>query len=163
MQVSTNGSTFTTIFTIAGNGTADAAYVKVQNLDILSYAAANTYIRFLTNGNYADADEVFIDNVLITYLKYPMCYITAIDPTSIPADYYISTATTKKALRVNNGGTCLFPYDYGLARKIITISGTLYHDANGLSDNLVNGTPTGAPSGNTMYAYLVRCHRQSIV
>ena len=154
VQASTNGSTFVTLFTISGSGATDAAYVKVQNLNILSYAASSTFIRFLTNGNVDDNDEVFIDDVLVTYLKYPMCYITSLDPASISSDYYISTASQNN-LSVNNGGTCLFPYDYGLAKRIIAISGILYNDANGLSDNLVNGTATGAPSGNTVNAYLV--------
>jgi hypothetical protein len=42
-----------------------------------------------------------------------------------------------------------------VAKTTVTISGTLYNDANGLTDNLVNGTAIGAVSGTAVYAYLV--------
>lgn len=35
------------------------------------------------------------------------------------------------------------------------ISGTVYNDVNGLTDNTVNGTPIGKPSGEKLYAILV--------
>ena len=154
VQISTNGSAFTTIFTISGNGTTDAAYVNIYNLDILPYAASSTYIRFLTNGNVDEGDYVFIDDVSITFLKYPQCYITKIDPLSIPTNYYITTVG-QHAMTANNGGTCLAPYDFGVVKNSVTVSGTLFNDANGLTDGLVNGTPIGTPSGAIVYAYLV--------
>jgi hypothetical protein len=155
VQASSNGTTFSTIYTIEGDGTTDANYVQVLNQDILPYAGTTTtYIRFLTNNSVGTTDIVYIDDISITYLKFPICYITAIDAATVPSDYYISTAS-QNSMTASNGGTCLFPFDFGMAKKIITISGTLYNDVNGLTDNLVNGIGTGAPSGNTVYAYLV--------
>src|SRR5690606_18305978 len=87
IQVSSNGTSFTTIYTISGNGNTDASPVMVYNLDISSFASANTTIRFLTNGSTDNDDIVFIDNVAIRFLKYPQCYITRIDPASVPANY----------------------------------------------------------------------------
>ena len=154
VQVSSNGTTFATVFTIAGTGQRDNSYVDVFNQDISAYANATTYIRILTSPNMTNSDTVFIDNVSITYLKYPICYITKVDQSSIHPDYYFSTAS-QNPMVATNGGTCMFPFDYGLAKKYVPISGTVYNDVNGIMDNLVNGIPTGAPSGNTMYAYLV--------
>ncbi len=154
VQVSTNGSSFTTIFTISGNGTTDAGYVPIYNLNISSFAAATTSIRFLTNSSVDEGDFVFIDDVTIRYLKYPQCYITRIDPATIPADYYLTTAG-QHVMTATNSGTCLAPYDFGIAKNSTTISGTLYNDANGLSDGQVNGLAFGNPSGATVYAYLV--------
>ncbi|MEZ4959932.1 MAG: DNRLRE domain-containing protein, partial [Saprospiraceae bacterium] len=154
VQVSTNGSSFTTIYTISGTGSTDAAYVTVYNQNISSFAATNTYIRFLTNNSVDEADYVFIDNVSIRYLKYPQCYITKIEPSLIPADYSLTTAG-QHAMTANNAATCLAPYDFGIAKGSTSISGTLYNDPNGLSDGQVNGTPFGNPSGATVYAYLV--------
>ncbi len=56
VQVASDGSTFNTIYTIAGDGTTDASYVTVFNQDITSFATANTAIRFLTAGTNSDAD-----------------------------------------------------------------------------------------------------------
>ncbi len=39
--------------------------------------------------------------------------------------------------------------------KIITISGNVYHDPNGLKDNVVNGTAINNPSGTQLYVNLV--------
>jgi hypothetical protein len=154
VQVSSNGSSFTTVFTISGNGTTNAAYVPVYNLNITSYASATTYLRFLTNANVDEGEHVFIDNISIRYLRYPQCYITRVDPASIPADHYLTTAG-QYTMTANNGGSCLAPFDYGVAKNSTTVSGTLFNDPNGLSDGLVNGTPIGMPSGATIYAYLV--------
>ena len=40
VQASSNGVAFTTIYTIAGNGTTDANYVTIYNQDITAYASA---------------------------------------------------------------------------------------------------------------------------
>jgi Bacterial Ig domain/Secretion system C-terminal sorting domain len=157
VQVTPNGSvatpTFTTIYTIAGNGTADANYVTVYNQDITSYATANTAIRFLTNNNVSDADTVYIDNVSVIYLKYPQCYITSIAASSVPANYTITTAA-QNTVTINSGGTCTSQFDFGFGKPNITISGTLYNDKDGLVDGLVNGAAIGSPGGATVYAYL---------
>jgi hypothetical protein len=154
VQVSTNGSTFTTIYSINGDGSSDAGYVRIHNQNISSFAAATTYIRFLTNANVDEGDFVFIDNVEIKYLKYPQCYITKIDPTLIPADHALTTVG-QYSMTASNGGTCLAPYNFGIAKNSTSISGTLYNDANGLSDGSVNGTAFGSPSGAPVYVYLI--------
>ncbi|MBC7946688.1 MAG: T9SS type A sorting domain-containing protein [Chitinophagaceae bacterium] len=154
VQASSNGSTFTTIHTISGNGTADANYRTVFNQDISAYASTTTTIRFLTNGSVGDADTVYIDNVTIRYLKYPQCYVTSIAGTSVPANYALTTVGTK-TISITSGGTCSSQFDFGLAKPNVTISGTLYNDKNGLIDAVVNGPAVGQPGGVTMYAYLV--------
>ena len=53
-------------------------------------------IRFLTNNSVDDADTVYIDNVSIKFLKYPQCYITRIDPASVPSNYTLTTAGTER-------------------------------------------------------------------
>lgn len=154
VQASADGSTFGTVFTIAGDGTTDANYVTVYNQDISAYASANTYIRFLTNNNVGDADTVYIDNVKVQYIKYPQCYITKVDPSTIPAIYHFTTPS-QHALTATNGVTCLAPFDFGVTKNDIAISGTLFNDANGLADNTINGTAFNNPSATQMYAYLV--------
>jgi len=154
VQASSNGSTFGTVFTIAGDGTADTSYVNIYNQDITAYAAATTYIRFLTNNNVDDQDTVYIDNVKIQYLTYPQCYITRLDPATVPP-YHHTTTVLQHNFTATSSQTCLGLYDFGIAKNTISISGTLYHDANGLTDNLINGTAVGTISSATVYAYLV--------
>lgn len=157
VQMSTNGTSYTTIYTITGNGAIDANYIDVSNLDIVAYASSTTYLRFATGTNttQTDADSIYIDNVRINFLKYNQCFIVRLDTTStVSAGSYVTTAK-QYSMTAYSGATCLTGYDFGIAKHSITISGTLYNDANGMSDNLVNGTPIDAPSGTTMYAYLV--------
>ena len=107
VQASSNGATFTTIYTITGDGTTDANYVTVYNQDISSYASTNSAIRFLTNTNVDDADTVYISDVSIKYLKYPQCYIAAVAASSVPA-YYAMTTVSSKTMTINSGGSCTF-------------------------------------------------------
>ncbi len=153
VQASKDGSTFGTVYTISGDGTTDAGYVTIYNQDITAYAAATTYIRFLTNNSMTDADTVYIDNVKIQFLKYPQCYITKLVTATIPANYH-TTNTTQVAQTANSSTTCLVPNYFGVDKNTVTISGTLYNDANGLVDNLVNGTGLGLVSSIGMNAYL---------
>lgn len=152
VQVAKNG-TFNTIYTISGDGNTDANYVTVYNQDISAYAASTTAIRFLTGSNVNDADTVYIDDVSIRFLRYPQCYITAVNTTTVPANYTVTTAT-KKSFSISGGGSCSSQFDFGFAKPNITVSGTLYNDKNGLMDNLVNGIAIGNPGGSTFYAYL---------
>jgi len=154
VQASSNGTTFGTVYTISGTGTTDAEYVTIYNQDITSYASAATYIRFLTNNNVADADTVYISDVKLQFIRYPQCYIAQLDPSSIPAYHYTSSAT-QNSFTATSVTTCLSPFNFAVAKTTVTISGTLYNDANGLTDNLVNGTAIGAVSGTAVYAYLV--------
>ncbi len=154
VQVASDGVTFSTIYTIAGDGNTDANYVTVYNQDITSYATANTAIRFLTAGTNSDADSVYIGHVSIRYLKYPQCYITAIDTTTIP-NFYKRTTNYFQTMSINASGSCTSHADFGITKNSITVSGTLRNDKNGLIDNVVNGPGKGNPSGATVYAYLV--------
>lgn len=153
VQASKDGTTFGTVFTIAGDGTSDANYVDIFNQDITAYAVGTTYIRFLTNNNVDDADTVYIDNVKVQFIRYPLCYMTALSTASVPANYH-TTSALKHNLTATSSSTCLAPYNFGIAKNTISISGTLYNDPNGTVDNLLNGTPVGIISGNTVYAYL---------
>ena len=154
VQASKDGSTFGTIFTIAGDGNTDANYVTIYNQDITAYASATTYLRFLTNANVDDADTVYIDNIKIQFLRYPQCYITRMDPSTIPA-YHHTTSILQHSFTASSTQTCLAPFDFGVAKNKIAISGNLYNDANGLTDNLVNGSLMGVVNSATVYAYLV--------
>ncbi|MEO6489458.1 MAG: Ig-like domain-containing protein, partial [Ferruginibacter sp.] len=154
VQASKDGLTFGTVFTIAGDGLTDANYVNIYNQDITAYASATTYIRFLTNNNVDDEDSVYIDDVKIQFLRYPLCYITKLDNTTIPA-YHHTTSALQHNLTATTSQTCFGPNNFGVAKNTISISGTLYQDANGIMDNLVNGTPIGTVSGIVNYAYLV--------
>ena len=153
VQASPDGSTFSTVYTILGDGTTDANYVTVYNQDITAYASATTYIRFLTSNTLGNADTVYIDDVKIQYLKYPICYITKLDAASIPSAYH-TTTVTQKTFNVANNTSCQTPGDFGLAKNTMTISGNLYNDANGLVDNLVNGTLLGTVATLGMNVYL---------
>lgn len=154
VQVSPTGnSPYTTIYTIAGDGTTDANYVTIYNQDITGYATANTAIRFLTEDDVGDADTVYIDNVSVRYLKYPQCYITALSAPSVPANYSLTTAS-QKIDSIIAGGTCMARFDLGFGKANVTVSGVLRNDVNGLIDNQVNGNAIGAPDGTAVYAYL---------
>jgi len=154
VQASKDGTTFGTVFTIAGDGTTDANYVTIYNQDITQYAAATTYLRFLTNASVADADTVYIDNVKIQFIRYPQCYITKLDPASVPA-FHHTTTVLQRSFTATSAQTCLAPYDFGIAKNKIIVSGSLFNDANGLADNIVNGTGMGVVTGMAVYAYLV--------
>ena len=154
VQASSNGSTFGTIYTITGNGAVDAGYTTIYNQDITAYASATTYIRFLTNGSMVDADTVYIDNVKVQYIRYPLCYMTSLSSSTIPPFTHTTTATQHN-MTATNATTCLAPFDFGIAKNTVMISGTLFNDANGLTDNLVNGSPNGYPGNATVYAYLI--------
>ncbi len=97
---------------------------------------------------------VYIDDVKVQCLRYPQCYITRLDSSTVPA-YYHTTTTLKHSFTATSTTTCLSYYNFGIAKNTINISGTLYQDANGLKDNLVNGTAIGTVSGVTEYAYLI--------
>ncbi|MBK9330308.1 MAG: T9SS type A sorting domain-containing protein [Sphingobacteriales bacterium] len=155
VQASANGTAYTTVFTITGNGVADAAYVDVYNLNIAPFASASTMIRFITNNSVDDADTVYIDNVSIKFLKYNQCYITRLDTlSSVPANHYVTTAK-QYAFTATGASTCLGGYNFGITKRSITISGTVFNDMNGLSDGLINGTAIDNPSGQAIYVYLI--------
>lgn len=156
VQLSTNGSTFTDVYTIAGDGNTDAAYIPVDFINISSFnTTGTTYLRFLTNNGVDEGDHVFIDDISIYYLRYPVCYMTQVSPSALSStDYYFST-TTRHTLTATNGGTCYYPLDFGIAKNSVTISGTLFNDNNALTDGDIDGTASGLIAGQLVYAYLV--------
>jgi len=153
VQASPNGTTFTTIYAIKGDGTVDNAYMPVLNQDISTYLSATTYIRFLTNNNMTDNDSVYIDDVTIKYLNYPQYYITGTSASSIPTD---ASATTvqQKNMTITGSGSCSSLADFGIAKNSIKIDGKLYNDNNALKDGLVNGYSCSDLSGAPVYVYL---------
>ncbi len=154
VQASSNGTAFTPIFTIKGDGTTDAAYVDIYNQDISAFTTTpTTYIRFLTNANMADADTVYIDDIKIQYLKYPINYILKFDSTTTPQYHHTTNALTRSFI-ATSAQSCFSYYNFGVARNKISLTGTLYHDANGLTDNLINGSAMGLLAGSPVYAYL---------
>lgn len=162
VQASTNGSTFYNIYTIAGTGIVDPNYLTVFNQDISAYASSpTTYIRFLTNSAVRTNDSVFIDNVSVKYLKYPQCYITQLSQQSIPSNYTITT-TTQRTISLSGNNTCIYPFDFGVNKKVISVSGLVWDDSNGnlIKDgveNVVDGTNSGASvsAGLPLYVNLI--------
>ncbi len=153
VQISPNGTAYTTIYTISGNGAVDANYITIYNQDISGYATANTTIRFLTDGGMSNDDSVYIDDVSVIYLKYPQCYIAAVNTSTAQPGYTLTTAGSRP-MTITAGGTCTSQFDFGFAKPNITITGTLRNDYNALVDGQVNGAPVGNPGGATVYAYL---------
>ena len=120
VQASSNGTTFGTVFTIAGDGNTDANYVTIYNQDITAYASATTYIRFLTNSVVGAADTVYIDDIRIQYLSYPQCYITGLATSSVPINYY-TTSPTQKTFTAVGTASCFAPHDFGIGTALTTL------------------------------------------
>ncbi len=154
VQVSPDGTNFTTIFTITGDGTTDASYVTVYNQDITAYASATTYLRFLTNNAVDEGDYVYIDSIQIRFIKYNQCYIVKLDPNSTPYGYYNTTVTSRN-VTFTSGATCNGGFDFGITKSSVAISGTVHNDNNALQDNNINGPGLGNPDGVQLYAYLI--------
>ncbi len=138
VQASSNGTSFTTIFTIKGNGTVDANYIPVYNQDISAYASSNTVIRFLTNSSMGLADSVYIDNISIKYLKYPQCYVVKVLQSSMPPDFFMTTPN-QSTISFSGSGNCTTPNDFGvtsaqtLPLSILNFTGHAVKEANVLN------------------------------
>lgn len=65
VQVSKDGTNFTTVYTITGTGT-DASY-QHASIDISSYASATTVVRIVSDNDLDADDIIYIDNVNISY------------------------------------------------------------------------------------------------
>lgn len=123
VQLSSDGSTYNTIYTIQGNGTYNSNYVDIANLNInvATYNTNNkTYLRILTSSNMDEGDLVFIDNISVKYLQYDQCYLIGINPSSLSANVSLTTSTAK-AFTFNNSGTCASTMDFGV-KRILTYS-----------------------------------------
>lgn len=118
VQLSRDGSTYNTIFTIRGNGSSNAGYVNVSNIAIntATYNTSNTtFLRFITNGNVDEGDHVFIDNVKLNFLQYDQCYLVTIDPATLPVNTTLTTSGSFD-FKFNNAGTCESNKDFGVKR-----------------------------------------------
>ncbi len=118
VQLSKDGSTFNTVYTISGNSTINSSYVNVSNIPITAatYNTSNkTYLRFVTNANVDEGDYVFIDNVSIKFLQYDQCYIVKVDPTSLPANSSLTTSG-QRTMTFTNASTCIGTLDFGVKR-----------------------------------------------
>lgn len=121
VQLSNDGVAFTTVYTISGNGTTDASYVYVPNINITAFnTSATTYLRFATNGNVDEADYVFIDSVSISFLKYNQCFITRVDPSSLPANSFLTT-TNLQSTTFTSQAVCVSNKNFGI-KKIATFA-----------------------------------------
>ncbi|MES2847824.1 MAG: Ig-like domain-containing protein, partial [Bacteroidota bacterium] len=139
VQLSSDGSTYNTIYTIAGNGTYNPNYISISNISIPAgtYNGNNkTFFRILTSSNVDEGDNVFIDNVSIKFLQYDQCYMVGINTASLASNAYLTTASTK-SFTFNNAGTCVNTMDFGV-KRIFTYS---VNDENSTWQNMnVSGT-----------------------
>jgi hypothetical protein len=118
VQLSSDGSTYNTIFTIPGNSSINTSYVDVSNISInaASYNTNNkTFLRFVTNNNTDEGDFVFIDNVTMKMLQYNQCYMVGISPASLPANVSLTTAASR-AISFNSSAICANTIDFGVKR-----------------------------------------------
>jgi hypothetical protein len=113
-QASPNGTTWTTLFAINGDGFKDSIYHRVYNQDLSPYVGANTQIRFLTNNSVDEADSVYIDSIVIKFLKYPECYISKLTASSVPQFHYMTTPSSR-TISISSAGGCFAPFDFGVA------------------------------------------------
>ncbi|MEZ5047733.1 MAG: hypothetical protein R2831_12165, partial [Chitinophagaceae bacterium] len=64
-------------------------------------------------------------------------------------------ATSPLNQNFSSGITNISGLDFGVVEITYAVSGTVFNDANGLSDNTVNGTGLGEPSNTPLYANLL--------
>jgi hypothetical protein len=116
VQLSSDGSTYNTVYTIFGDGIANSNYIDVANINISAYNTTNkTYIRFITNSRVDEGDNVFIDNVSVKFLLYDQCYIVKADAASLPSNAAFTSGTTS-TFKFTSAATCLGPFDFGVRR-----------------------------------------------
>ncbi len=120
VQLSNDGVTYNTIYTIAGNGTYSNSYIDVWNLNINvgSYNMNNrTYLRFITSSNTDEGDNVFFDNIILKFLQYDQCYLIAINSSSLASNTFLTTAATRP-FTFNSASTCANNMDFGVKRVL---------------------------------------------
>ncbi len=118
IQLSSDGSTYNTIYTISGNGTYNSNYIDVSNLNInvATYNTNNkTFLRIATSSNVDEGDDVFIDNILIKFLQYDQCYVVGFNAASLPSNASLTTPASK-SFTFNSAGTCANAMDFGVSR-----------------------------------------------
>lgn len=123
VQLSADGITYSTVYTISGTGSTNATYFNVNNLAINAAAYSTndkTYLRFTTNNNVDEGDFVFIDNVSVKYLQYDQCYLIGLAPSSLPSNVFLTTPAIR-SFKFNTSGTCANDMDFGV-KRILTYS-----------------------------------------
>lgn len=118
VQLSSNGSSYNTVYTIAGSNTLNANYIDVSNIpiNVATYGSSNkAYLRFITNNNVDEGDYVFIDSVEIKFLQYNQCYIISINNSALPANAVLTTSASKQ-VSFANAGVCAANVDFGIKR-----------------------------------------------
>lgn len=141
VQLSSDGITYNTVYTIAGNGTFNPTYVNVPNIRINAplYNTTNrTFLRILTNNRVDEGDFVFFDNFEIKFTQYDQCYMVALNTAALPSNSQLTTAPLR-SFTFNTSGTCENNVDFG----VIRISTYAANDENSTwKDVNVNGNVT---------------------
>lgn len=121
------------------DGTASSQFMQTALNSVAGYSDWGT----TTNFNVWTGADV----VITGFDKWENLGITGV-PGSLTTDgpFTTTVATAPDPL--------FSAYTWAVA-KIITLQGTVFNDANGLTDNTVNGTGTGLPSGTQLYANLL--------
>jgi Bacterial Ig domain/Secretion system C-terminal sorting domain len=120
VQLSNDGVTFTTVYTITGNGIFTSAYIDVPNvaINVAAYNTNNkTYLRFATSNTTDEGDVVYIDNISIKFLQYDQCYLVALAPGSLPSNVSLTTPASR-AFKFTASGTCASTLDFGVKRML---------------------------------------------
>lgn len=120
VQLSNNGSTYNTIYTIAGNGIYNTSYTSISNISINTgtYNTNNkTYLRFATSNNMDEGDNVFIDDVTLRFLQYDQCYIVSLLPSSLPSNASLNS-TANRQVNFINSATCAANVDFAVKRVL---------------------------------------------
>lgn len=123
VQLSADGVTYTTVYTISGAGAYNSSYTDVSNLNIntaLFNSNNRTYLRFLTSNNTDEGDNIFIDNISIKFLQYDQCYLIGINTVSLAANTSLTTSALRN-FKFNTSGTCANDMDFGV-KRILTYS-----------------------------------------
>jgi hypothetical protein len=146
-----SGGAYTTLVRYDGAGGNNSS--GSASFNITNYIAGSTTIRFIASSNLGSNDQVTFDNIKIKYISYDSSayvvqlatpLITGVVATSTPASY---------ANKFGSAGAGFCSRNFGL--DIINISGTIYDDRGGLTDNTVNGSAIGKLSAAAIYANLL--------
>ncbi len=136
------GSAATSSYTITGQ-TALANYDGVDN---------NTG----TNGDVASTDPAGIVNVSSNSSpidSFTICYSNGPDDAGHPVADGVTWFETDPG-QSDDHAISLDGFDFCIA-DLYTVSGNVFNDADGLTDNTVDGTGIGSPGGTQLYATLV--------
>jgi len=118
VQLSNNGTTYNTVYTITGSNTYNSNYIRITNIpiDVATYGTNNkVYLRIITNNNVREGDYVYIDDVEIRYLQYSLCYLVGLNTAGLPSTAVPTTQVLRQA-SFANAGTCAVAIDFGIKR-----------------------------------------------